>query len=290
MPVKKKGLGKGLDSLIPKPKLEEKEIDPSVLPMNMVEPNPLQPRKHFETEALEELANSIKEHGVITPIIVQKRKDYYEIVAGERRWRAAKKVGLKEIPAIIRDYSSKELMEIALIENLQREDLNPIEEASAYQELMNQFELTQEELGKRVSKSRSQIGNALRLLKLEPKIQEFLVNKDLSYGHGRALLGLENEALRLELANRIMKEGLSVREVEKIIQTLNEPKKEKVSKLSLSDEYKIACETMSKKMSEILKTKVSLKPKNQQKGKLEIEYYSKEALDRLIQMIEGMER
>ena len=235
--AKKTGLGKGLDSLIPVhnntekekavvEKVVEKKTD-TVLRITEIEPNKGQPRKNFNEDALEELADSIKQFGLIQPLVVQKRDGYYEIIAGERRWRAAKKAGLKEVPVIIRDYTDEEMMEIALIENLQREDLNPIEEAQAYKKLINDYKLKQDEIAEKVSKSRVAITNSMRLLKLSEKVQDMIVDEMISSGHGRALLALNDKKRLEELANRIFDEKLSVRETEQIVKALNNPKEKK---------------------------------------------------------------
>ena len=235
--AKKTGLGKGLDSLIPVhnntekekavvEKVVEKKTD-TVLRITEIEPNKGQPRKNFNEDALEELADSIKQFGLIQPLVVQKRDGYYEIIAGERRWRAAKKAGLKEVPVIIRDYTDEEMMEIALIENLQREDLNPIEEAQAYKRLINDYKLKQDEIAEKVSKSRVAITNSMRLLKLSEKVQDMIVDEMISSGHGRALLALNDKKMQEELANSIFDEKLSVRETEQIVKALNNPKEKK---------------------------------------------------------------
>ena len=234
----KRGLGKGLDSLIPnsvlKPatpeklaeenkvsvKTEEKAAE-TMVKITKIEPNREQPRKHFDEEALNELAESIKHYGLISPILVQDKKDHYEIIAGERRWRAAKIAGLKEVPVIIREYTEREIAEIALIENVQREDLNPIEEAMGYKRLIEEFDLKQEEVAECVSKSRSAITNSLRLLKLSEEVQKYLVDGELSMGHARALLAVEDSEKQTFLAKKIINEKLSVRDVEKLVKNLD---------------------------------------------------------------------
>ena len=290
--AKKTGLGKGLDSLIPVhnntekekavvEKVVEKKTD-TVLRITEIEPNKGQPRKNFNEDALEELADSIKQFGLIQPLVVQKRDGYYEIIAGERRWRAAKKAGLKEVPVIIRDYTDEEMMEIALIENIQREDLNPIEEAQAYKKLINDYKLKQDEIAEKVSKSRVAITNSMRLLKLSEKVQDMIVDEMISSGHGRALLALNDKKMQEELANRIFDEKLSVRETEQIVKALNNPK-EKKKKEEYSDNF--VYEKIENEFKEIIGTNVSIKRKSQDKGKIEIEYYSTEDLERIIDLM-----
>ena len=290
--AKKTGLGKGLDSLIPVhnntekekavvEKVVEKKSD-TVLRITEIEPNKGQPRKNFNEDALEELADSIKQFGIIQPLVVQKRDGYYEIIAGERRWRAAKKAGLKEVPAIIKDYTDEEMMEIALIENLQREDLNPIEEAQAYKKLINDYKLKQDEIAEKVSKSRVAITNSMRLLKLSEKVQDMIVDEMISSGHGRALLALNDKKMQEELANRIFDEKLSVRETEQIVKALNNPK-EKKQKEEYSDNF--VYEKIENEFKEIIGSNVSIKRKSQDKGKIEIDYYSTEDLERIIDLI-----
>ena len=276
--AKKTGLGKGLDSLIPVHNNTEKEK----AVVEKVVDNKGQPRKNFNEDALEELADSIKQFGLIQPLVVQKRDGYYEIIAGERRWRAAKKAGLKEVPVIIRDYTDEEMMEIALIENLQREDLNPIEEAQAYKKLINDYKLKQDEIAEKVSKSRVAITNSMRLLKLSEKVQDMIVDEMISSGHGRALLALNDKKMQEELANRIFDEKLSVRETEQIVKALNNPK-EKKKKEEYSDNF--VYEKIENEFKEIIGTNVSIKRKSQDKGKIEIEYYSTEDLERIIDLM-----
>ena len=259
----------------------EKKTD-TVLRITEIEPNKGQPRKNFNEDALEELADSIKQFGLIQPLVVQKRDGYYEIIAGERRWRAAKKAGLKEVPVIIRDYTDEEMMEIALIENLQREDLNPIEEAQAYKKLINDYKLKQDEIAEKVSKSRVAITNSMRLLKLSEKVQDMIVDEMISSGHGRALLALNDKKMQEELANRIFDEKLSVRETEQIVKALNNPK-EKKNKEEYSDNF--VYEKIENEFKEIIGTNVSIKRKSQDKGKIEIDYYSTEDLERIIDLM-----
>lgn len=295
MAVKKKGLGKGLDSLIPDNKpvktaksektSSETDIDKSgaqMMKINMVEPNREQPRKKFEEDALLELADSIKQFGVIQPLIVQKRKDYYEIIAGERRWRAAKIAGVKEVPVIVKEYTEQEIVEISLIENIQRENLNPIEEAMAYKKLLEEFNLKQDEVAERVSKSRTAVTNSMRLLKLDEKVQQMIVDDMISTGHARALLAIDDKEKQYELANQIFDEKLSVRETEKLVKDLKNPKKKKEKKIV---ENSFIYDDLANKMKEVMGTKVSIASKGNGKGKIEIEYYSDKELERMFDMI-----
>ena len=296
MAVKRKGLGKGLDSLIPdnksakvqNPEQEKKQEDPAsvsgeqMMKINMVEPNREQPRRNFEEDALLELADSIKQYGVLQPLIVRKRKDYYEIIAGERRWRAAKIAGVKEVPVIVKDYNEQEILEIALIENIQRENLNPIEEAMAFKKLLEEFNLKQDEVAERVSKSRTAVTNSMRLLKLDSRVQQMIVDDMISTGHARALLAIDDKELQYTLANKIFDEKLSVRETEKLIKSIKTPKKEKEKKII---ENAFIYEDLEDKMKQILGTKVHVSAKGKGKGKIEIEYYSDKELERMFEMI-----
>ena len=295
MAVKKKGLGKGLDSLIPeksnkplaKEPAEEKRESESgsgiqMMKINMVEPNRDQPRKKFDEDAILELADSIKQFGVLQPLLVRKNKDYYEIIAGERRWRAAKMAGLKEIPVIIREYSHQEMVEIALIENIQRENLNPIEEAQAFKRLLEEFQLKQDEVAERVSKSRTAVTNSMRLLKLDEKVQQMIIDDMISTGHARALLAIEDKEQQYILANKIFDEKLSVRETEKLVKDLKKPKKEKTKKDTSND---FIYRDLEEKMRSVIGTKVSVNQKSKGKGKIEIEYYSDEELEHIFEMI-----
>lgn len=294
-----RGLGKGLDSLIPmgdipakKSQSQEKESAISqaetYVKITKVEPNREQPRKNFDEDALQELADSIKQFGLLQPILVQDRGDYYEIIAGERRWRAAKLAGLKEVPVIIRNYTNQEIVEISLIENIQREDLNPIEEAQAYKRLLTEFNLKQDEVAERVSKSRTAVTNSMRLLKLCDPVQQMIIDDMLSTGHARALIPIEDAELQLQLAQRIFDEKLSVREVEKLVKNIlkpeNKPKKEETPQNLLyiyqDIEHKLA-EKMSRKVA------ISSKGKNGA-GKIEIEFYSNDDLERLISFLSSM--
>ena len=259
-----------------------------IMKISSVEPNRDQPRKHFSEEGIDELASSIKQYGIIQPLLVQKRDDYYEIIAGERRWRAAMKAGLKEVPVIVKDYSNREAVEISLIENIQREDLNPIEEALAYDRLIQEFEMTQEQVAGRVSKSRSAVTNSLRLLKLADDVRQMVIAGDISEGHARTLLGLPNDEMQRLLAERIVKEKLSVRETEKLVKKLtsNSPKKTKAR-----DYQKEAIlGNLSEQLKIILGTKVSITEKGKSKGKIEIEYYSDDELNRIFEMLQSLNK
>ena len=277
----KRGLGKGLSALISSEMSEENQI--KMISINSIEPNKEQPRKYFDEDKLEELASSIKEHGIIQPLIVKQEEDYYVIVAGERRWRAARLAGLKEIPVIIQDYTTKELMEISLIENIQREDLNAIEEAKAYKTLMNQFSLTQEELAGRIGKSRPAIANTLRLLQLDEKIQELIIQGEITEGHGRAILRLPDKEAQLALAKKIIKDHLSVRETEKKVdEMLKKPKKK-----TIKDEKEVIYKEIEDKIKNILGTKVQI-TRGKKKGKIEIEYYNENDLERILYLLESI--
>ena len=257
----------------------------TMLKISLVEPNREQPRKEFQEEGLNELAASIRQYGVIQPLVVQKRDQYYEIIAGERRWRAARLAGLKEVPVIIKDYNEQEIVEVSLIENIQREDLNPIEEALAYQRLLDEFSLRQEDIAKRVSKNRTTITNSLRLLKLDERVREFLIDGRLSGGHARAILGLENKDLQFEAATRAVEENLSVREVEKLVRYLQKGKKPGKPATRGSDALDLVCEQMEEQMKAALGTKVHVNRKNSKSGRIEIEYYSVEELERIYDLI-----
>lgn len=292
-----RGLGKGLDSLIPnavgeakvkkeaqQAVKEDKSAQETVVKITMVEPNRKQPRKNFDEDALQELADSIKQFGLIQPILVQDRKDHYEIIAGERRWRAAKMAGLKEVPVIIRSYSEQEIMEISLIENIQREDLNPIEEAQAYKRLLEEFHLKQDEVAERVSKSRAAVTNSMRLLKLSDEVQQMLIDDMISTGHARALLAIDNPEEQYNTAQRIFDEKLSVREVEKLVKNLNKPVKpaKKAADNSTMDAIYLDIED---KLKQRLSTKVTVTSKGEGAGKIEIEFYNHEDLDRLMDLM-----
>ena len=284
----RKGLGKGLDSLIPAGVMDngtgkdEKVSSPDMyVKITKVEPNRDQPRKVFDEDALQELADSIKQFGVISPILVQDKKDYYQIIAGERRWRAAKLAGLKEVPVIVRDYTEQEIEEISLIENLQRKDLNPIEEAQAYKRLMEKFSLKQDELAERVSKSRTAITNTMRLLKLTDKVQEMLINEMISSGHARALLAIEDSEQQYTIAQQAFDQGLSVRDIEKLVKNLNKPKTEKKKAEKQNALYK----EIEEKLKSALGTKVIINAKDSESGKLEIEYYTSDDLQKIMDLL-----
>ena len=305
MAVKKSGLGKGLDSLIaPKTRPEQKTQTTSAavkpeketivktvvkkeevkLRISEVEPNREQPRKKFDEDALLELADSIRQFGVLQPLLVQKRDGYYEIIAGERRWRAAKMAGLKEVPVVIKDFTDQQIVEISLIENIQREDLNPIEEALAYKRLLSEFKLKQDEVAERVSKSRTAVTNSIRLLKLNEKVQQMVIDDMIQTGHARALLGIEDLEKQYNMAQKVFDEKLSVRETEKLVKKVQK-EKEEVEKTKMDKQLEIVYQDLEEKMKQILGTKVSINAKDENKGKIEIEYYNKEDLDRLIDMI-----
>ena len=300
MAVKKSGLGKGLDSLIPasaakkqtvnhspekRQKEEEKKEGEFFVKISKVEPNREQPRKSFDEDALQELAESIKQFGILQPLIVKKKDDYYEIVAGERRWRAAKIAGLKEVPVILKEFNEQEIVEISLIENIQRENLNPIEEAVAFKRLMEDFSLKQDEIAERVSKSRTAVTNSMRLLKLDKRVQQMVVDEMISTGHARALLSLENDELQYTVAQKIFDEKLSVRETEKLVKSILNPKKQKKI---LEEGEDLVYRNLEEKIKSIVGTKVLIQRKGKNKGKIEIEYYSMEELERLIELFESI--
>lgn len=282
---KKFGLGKGLGALIPdevesKSKEKEKKNSSTLIPLNKIVNNADQPRKFFDSDNIAELAESIKNHGIIQPLILKKDGTKYTIIAGERRWRASKILGIKEVPAIVMDLSEKEILEVSLIENIQRQDLNPIEEALAYRKLIEDFKLTQQELSKRIGKSRVAISNTMRLINLDERVQQYLIESVISEGHGRALLSIENKDLQYEIAQRIIDENLSVREVEKLIKDLfkkkNEIKKEIEQNPYIND--------IQNRLQDYFGTKVNINSKNK-KGKIEIEYYSDDDLNRILELL-----
>ena len=322
MAGRKNGLGRGLDAFFPdrtsvvkeparktttktvktekKSDVAEKQTNPTVakkqtadsktgamiVKISSVEPNMDQPRKQFDEDALMELSESIKQYGVLHPLLVSDKKDYYEIIAGERRWRAAKLAGLTEIPVIVKEFSEQELVEISLIENIQREDLNPIEEAMAYKRLMEEFHLKQDEIADRVAKSRTAVTNSMRLLKLSSKVQEMVIADMISAGHARALLGISDEALQETTAMKVFDEKLSVRETEKLVKNLVSPaKKVKTERNTAEDAI---YESLEEKMKGIMGTKVSIQRKKNNKGKIEIEYYSRDELERIIDLFESI--
>lgn len=297
----KKGLGKGLDSLITN-KVEkpvesksagkvDNENGAILMNINKVEPNREQPRKKFDEDALLELSESIKQFGVLQPLLVTERDDYYEIIAGERRWRAAKLAGVKEVPVIIKKLTEQEIMEISLIENIQREDLNPIEEAQAYKRLLTEFNLKQDEVAERVSKSRTAVTNAMRLLKLNEKVQQMLIDEMLTTGHARALLAIEDQEKQYEVAQRIFDEKLSVRDTEKLMKNLQNEKADAPGSTNKIDpQLRAVYNDLEEQMKAILGTKVFINPKDDKKGKIEIEYYSQDELDRIIDLIRTVQR
>lgn len=289
-----KGLGKGLGNLIRESEEDEnvvvKEVVKEVVVkepgemkvrLSQIEPNREQPRKVFDEDALIELSESIKQYGVLQPLLVQKKDKYYEIIAGERRWRAAKLAGVKEVPVIIKDYSTQEVMEIALIENIQREDLNPIEEAQAYQRLIKDYRLKQDEVAEKVSKSRAAITNSLRLLKLDERVQEMVMEGKLSNGHARAIIGIEDGDQQYQVALKIFDEQMSVRETEKLMKNLNRPEKPEKQKPQNDFVYR----DIEEKMNKIMGTKVVIKNREHDKGKIEIEYYSQAELERIYDLL-----
>lgn len=296
----KRGLGKGLDSLIPTNVMMESEVKNStvstassaeegkdgtlMVKLSKVEPNREQPRKNFDEDSLQELAESLKQFGMLQPILVQNRGDYYEIIAGERRWRAAKIAGLKEVPVIVRELTDQEIVEISLIENIQREDLNPIEEAQAYKRLLTEFHLKQDEVAERVSKSRTSVTNSMRLLKLCDEVQKMVVDDMISTGHARALISIEDPEEQYLIAQKIFDEKLSVREVEKLVKDLHKPPKPpKEENKTLQAIY----QEISERLKQSLSTKVSVSAKQNGAGKIEIEFYNHEDLERLLERITG---
>lgn len=310
MAVKRGGLGKGLDSMIPMHdsgtirkkkavqasdqeivKKEEKtdiiqEGTVQFVKMSNVEPSHEQPRKQFDEDALLELAESIKQFGILQPLLVQKKDDYYEIIAGERRWRASKLAGIKEIPVIVREFSSQEAVEISLIENIQREDLNPIEEAVAYKRLMDEFHLKQDTIAERVSKSRTAVTNSMRLLKLDNRVQQMLIDEMITTGHARALLALDNKNTQFEAATKVFDEKLSVRETERLVKELLNPVPKKTEKEQMDEAQDLIYKNLEEKIKQIIGSKVAINRKSKDKGKIEIEYYSQEELERIVELLE----
>ena len=311
MAGKKSGLGRGLDALFPektvqsKPKTvktvkEEKKVavdtkkssqqetsnGERMMKISMIEPNREQPRKKFDEDALQELSESIKQYGILQPLLVSDKKDYYEIVAGERRWRAAKMAGLKEVPVVVKEFSTQEIVEISLIENIQREDLNPVEEAMAYKRLIDEFHLKQDEIAERVSKSRTAVTNSMRLLKLDSRVQQMMVDEMISAGHARAILAISDPEQQYNAAMKVFDEKLSVRETEKLVESILTPTKKKpvVSNPTEDAIY----ESLEEKMKGITGTRVFIHRKKNNKGKIEIEYYSRDDLDRIIDLFESI--
>ena len=307
----KKGLGKGLGAIFgedvvkenkeetekkAKAKAEAKaaeEMDEKgrilMLKLDLVQPNKEQPRKTFDEEKINELAESIKNYGVLQPLLVQKNDSFYEIIAGERRWRAAKAAGLKEVPAVLKEYSKQEAMEISLIENVQRADLNPIEEALGYKQLIDEFGLTQEEIAVRVAKSRTVITNTMRLLKLDEQIQNMLVQGVITSGHARTLLSLEDTQIQLKAAKEILDKKLSVRETERLVKRLQkEASGEKKEEKKKDETLALIYQDLEGRMKSVMGTKVSIHNKDKNKGRIEIEYYSEAELERIVEMIESI--
>ena len=289
---KSHGLGSGLNVLIPQnnpPKANsENENEAAVdfmVPISKVEPDREQPRKFFNEDALQELAESIKQYGVFQPLLVQKEKDYYKIIAGERRWRAAKIAGLKEIPVIVKELSDQEIAEIQLIENIQREDLNPIEIAEGYRQLIDKYGFTQDELAEKISKSRTAITNTLRLLKLDERVRQMIVDELISTGHARAILSIEDSDKQYEFAQKIFDEKMSVRDVEKAIKNMQKDPKVKKDNQKIDKKTEAIYHSLEENMKQIMGTKVTIQAKNGNQGKVEIEYYSQDALDRIVNMI-----
>ena len=308
MAAKKSGLGRGLDALVPEKTVQSKHQEIKKLnnitesqvsrekegknngvmmvKISKVEPNREQPRKKFDEDSLLELSESIKQYGVLQPLLVSDKKDYYEIIAGERRWRAAKLAGIKEIPIIIREFSNQETVEISLIENIQREDLNPVEEAMAYKRLIDEFHLKQDEIAERVSKSRTAVTNSLRLLKLDPRVQNMVIEEMITAGHARAILGISDPDTQEMVASKVFDHKLSVRETEELVRKILNPskKKEKVSNTAEDAVY----ESLEEKMKGITGTRVFIRRKKNNKGKIEIEYYSRDDLERIIDLFESI--
>ena len=285
--IVEKPVEKIVEKVVEKPveKIVEKPVE-QTLKLNLIEPNNEQPRKNFDEESLQELADSIKQYGILQPLIVQKKGNHYEIIAGERRWRAAKLAGITDVPVLIREYDKQQTMEIALIENVQRADLNPIEEAQAFQQLIQEFHLTQEEIANRVSKNRATITNSMRLLKLDVRVQDMLADGKISSGHARALLGLEEGERQYQVAVKIIEEKLSVRDVEKLVKMMNRPPKEK--KPEKGPDIDLIYRQVEDKLKSIMGTKVVINQKDKNKGRIEIEYYSQEELERLIELMESL--
>lgn len=320
MAVKRGGLGKGLDSMIPvldstvtkkkngrtainkealqnaakeahKHQKEKMEFEGKpgeqvqIVKLTKVEPSREQPRKQFDADALQELAESIKQFGILQPLLVQKKEDYYEIIAGERRWRASKLAGLKEVPVIVKEFTEQEAVEISLIENIQREDLNPIEEAMAYKRLMEEFHLKQDAIAERVSKSRTAVTNSMRLLKLDDRVQQMLIDEMISTGHARALLALESKDAQAEAAVKVFDEKLSVRETERLVKELLNPVQKKEEKPKNQAE-ELVYKNLEEKIKQIIGSKVAINRRTDNKGKIEIEYYSQEELERIVELLE----
>ena len=311
MTAKKSGLGRGLDALFPEKSVPSKSVakdtrekaavhpvkndekkeekisgGPMIVKISKVEPNREQPRKKFDEDALLELSESIKQYGILQPLLVSDKKSYFEIIAGERRWRAAKMAGLKEVPVVVKEFSNQEIVEISLIENIQREDLNPVEEAQAYRRLIEEFHLKQDEIAERVSKSRTAVTNSLRLLKLSPKVQEMVVDEMISAGHARAILGISDFETQEMIALKVFDHKLSVRETEALVRKILKPSNQKETVSNSADDA--VYESLEEKMKTITGTRVSIHRKKNNKGKIEIEYYSREDLERIIDLFESI--
>lgn len=303
----KKGLGRGLDMLIPREDMSSHKADDDKekrkneskdegineydieVDIRKIEPNREQPRKQFDEDAIEELSESIKQFGVIQPLIVKKKGGYYEIIAGERRWRASKKAGLKKVPVIIKEYDDKEILKISLIENLQREDLNPIEEAQAYQKLQEDYGLKQDEIAASVSKSRTAITNTMRLLRLDERVQKMIMDNLITSGHGRTIIPIEDKDLQYETACKILDENLSVREAEQLVKRMMEHKQKGKEKEEEDSQKAEMFHFFEGRMKDILGSKVTIKNKKNNKGRIEIEYYSAEELERIIDLIQSIQ-
>lgn len=312
MAGKKSGLGRGLDALFPEKTVQNNKIQTvktvksektipteskksnqqensngeRMMKISLIEPNRDQPRKKFDEDALQELSESIKQYGILQPLLVSDKEDYYEIVAGERRWRAAKMAGLKEVPVVVKEFSTQEIVEISLIENIQREDLNPVEEAMAYKRLMEEFHLKQDEIAERVSKSRTAVTNSMRLLKLDSRVQQMMVDEMISAGHARAILAIADTEKQYNVAMKVFDEKLSVRETEKLVKNVLMPtKKKKTASDSTEDAI---YESLEEKMKNITGTRVFIHRKKNNKGKIEIEYYSRDDLDRIIDLFDSI--
>lgn len=310
MAAKKSGLGRGLDALFPEKPVQGKKQDENIKKSNhislhpekkegsenkdgvllvkisKVEPNREQPRKKFDEDAMLELSESIKQYGILQPLLVSDKKDYYEIIAGERRWRAAKIAGIKEVPVIVREYTSQQTVEISLIENIQREDLNPVEEALAYKRLIEEFHLKQDEIADRVSKSRAAVTNSLRLLKLDPRVQNMVIEEMITAGHARAILGISDPDTQEMIAARVFDHKLSVRETEDLVRKILKPSKKK--NITSNPAEDAIYESLEEKMKGITGTRVSIHRKKNNKGKIEIEYYSRDDLERIIDLFESI--
>ena len=285
----KKALGKGLGALmdIREEIDQEQQKTPSEIDIQLIDINPNQPRKNFDAEKLRELAESIRQHGIIQPLVLKPEKARYLIVAGERRYRAARMAGLKQVPAVIKEVTDQELLQLSIIENIQREDLNPIEEAMAYKRLIEEFSLKQDEIAERVSKSRTAVTNSMRLLKLAPKVQQMLIDEMISAGHARAILAITEPDTQYSVAMKVFDEKLSVRETEKLVKKLLEPAKERKGNVGSTTED-VIYESLEEKMKGIMGTKVHIQRKKNNKGKIEIEYYSRDELERIIELFESI--